>query len=221
LCSRTVLARDVAVEMGATFPYEHPLHERIVAFVARVHDVLGVGHGPTHTEVIVAPDGEIELVELNLRFAGADVLAAMDAACGGLEDQACDAGAARLGRPGAGVPLGSVTDQLVALSTGAFPAFPARWDRFACLQYVLAPAGLRRLDSLELPSDVDLPFVKIIKPPGSELTSTDRQLDWIAGFVVCGATHAEALARADDVRRRTLVNGVPLGDDPNNIVIGR
>ena len=27
--------------------------------------------------------------------------------------------------------------------------------------------------------------------------------------------------RALDVRRRTLVNGAPLGDDPNNVVVGR
>lgn|GEM_PF-6505763 len=53
------------------------------------------------------------------------------------------------------------------------------------------------------------------------LASTDRQIDWIASFVVCGATFEEVVQRAVDVRRRTLLNGVPLGDDPNNVVTVR
>ena len=198
LCSRTVLERDVAVEMGATFPYLHPRHDEIVSTVARLHDVLGIAHGPTHTEVIVPAHGEIELVEMNLRFSGADVLAAMNAAYGT-----------------------AFEDQLVALAVGEAPELPPRHRRFACLQYLLAPAGLTRLESFELPGDVELPFVKIIRPAGSDLASTDRQIDWIAGFVACGASHDEAIERANDVRRRTLVNGAPLGDDPNNVVIGR
>jgi biotin carboxylase len=199
LTSRTVLQRDIAVEMGATFPYEHPRQEEIVDKVRRIHEALGVAHGPTHAEVVVPRDGEIELVELNLRFIGADVLMLINAAYGV-----------------------NMEDDLVALAVGDQPQlrFGRNNGRFACLQYLLPPAGVQQLDSFELPEQ-NLPFVKIIKPTGSKLASTDFQLDWIAGFVTCGATYRDALERGLDIRQRTLVNGRPLGNDPNNVVIGR
>ncbi|HET8643172.1 MAG TPA: ATP-grasp domain-containing protein [Pseudonocardiaceae bacterium] len=196
LTSRVVLARDIAVEMGSTYPYDHPRHDEIVDLVARVHAALGIAHGPTHTELIVPPDGAIELVELNLRFAGGDALAAMNLA----HDVRLE-------------------DDLVVLATGGVPSQPLPRRRFTCLHELLAPRGLRRLESIELPSPQP-PFVKIFRGPG-ELASTDRQIDHIASFVVCGDTYDEAFGRALDVRRRALVNGEPLADDPNNVVIGR
>lgn len=195
LTSRTVLQRDVAVEMGSTFPYEHPRHDEIVATVARLHQVLGVTHGPTHAELMVPASGDIELVELNLRFIGGDALASMNEACG------C-----------------RVEDELVALGTGRRPA-PLTPTRYAAVHYLLAPSGAARLDSVVLP-EPDLPFVKIAKPLGSELARTDRQIDWIASFVVCGDTYPQAMDRAADIRARTMVNGTALGADPNNVVIG-
>jgi biotin carboxylase len=196
LTSRVVLAHDVAVEMGSTYPYDHPRHDEIVDLVARVHAALGLGHGPTHAELIVPADGAIELVELNLRFGGGDALAAMNAA----HDVRLE-------------------DDLVALGTGRAPGLAMDRRRFTCLHELLAPRGLTRLDSVELPAGPH--FVKIIKGPGTELASTDRQIDHIASFIVCGDSHDEAFRLALDVRRRTLVNGSPLGDDPNNVVIGR
>ena len=197
LSSRAVLARDNAVEMGSTYPYDHPRHDEIVDTVSRIHDALGITHGATHTELIVPADGAIELVELNLRFGGGDALTAMNLA----HDVRLE-------------------DDLVALATGGTPALPLRRRRFTCLHELLPPHGTTRLDSIELP-EPDLPFVKIVKAPGSELVSTDRQIDQIAAFIVSGDSYDEAFQRALDVRRRTLVNGAPLGDDPNNVVVGR
>ncbi|HEY0636369.1 MAG TPA: ATP-grasp domain-containing protein [Pseudonocardiaceae bacterium] len=198
LTSRTVLARDVSVEMGISYPYEHPRRADIVDFVTRVHAALGITHGATHVEVMVPPgDGPVEVVEVNLRFIGADALATMNAAYGT-----------------------TLEDDLVALAIGERPRLGLRAERVASLHFLLPPRGLRRLDSFRLAAD-GLPFVKIIKPPGTELASTDRQIDWIAAYIVCGDTYEESFARAIDIRRRTLVNGEPLGDDPNNVVIGR
>lgn len=197
LSSRSVLERDVAVEMGSTFPYEHPRYVEIVEIVARLHAALDVAYGPTHTELIVPTEGDIEMVELNLRFIGGDALASMDAAYGA-----------------------PVADDLVTLATGGKPA-PRTPCCFASVQYFLAPSGLTRLESFQLPETDDLPFIKIVRPPGSELASTDRQIDWIASFVVRGPTYEEAVRRAMDIRRRTILNGAPLGDDPNNVVTAR
>jgi len=196
LSSRSVLLRDIAVEMGSTYPYQHPRYAEIVDLVARMHDALGITYGPTHAELIVPADGDIELVEMNMRFIGGDAIASMNAAC--------DA---------------RMEDDLVALATGQRPP-PHEPHRFAGAYYLLAPSGLRRIESFELP-DVDMPFVKIVRPAGSELASTDRQIDWIGSYVVSGPTFEEAVRRAIDVRRRTVVNGTPLGDDPNNVVVAR
>ena len=74
LTSRTLLSRDKSIEMGANFPYEHPLKEKIIEKVNAIHQALEIQHGATHSEVIVCEDGDIELVEINLRFGGADLL---------------------------------------------------------------------------------------------------------------------------------------------------
>jgi len=198
LSSRSVLRRDVSVEMGSTFPFQHPRYSEIVDLVARMHAALGIAHGATHTELIVPTDGDgdIELVEMNLRFIGGDAIASMNAAYG-----------ARM------------EDDLVTLAVGERP--PSRQPHcFASAQYLLAPSGLERIDSFELPS-AELPFIKIAKPPGTVLASTDRQIDWIGAYVTCGSTFEEAVQRSIDVRQRTMINGAPLADNPNNVVTAR
>ena len=60
MSSRAVLARDTAVEMGGSFPYEHPFKLQIIDKVRAIHKVLGITHGPTHTEVMVDDVGHVE-----------------------------------------------------------------------------------------------------------------------------------------------------------------
>jgi biotin carboxylase len=210
LHSRTVLVRDIAVEMGISYPYDHPRYDDIVAAAERFHEALGITHGPTHLELIVGEpggsaepgqhgeQGDIELVEMNLRFAGADALAGMNLVYGE-----------------------RIEDDLVSLAIGEDTRSRRQPQRYACSQFLLAPRGLTRIDSLEVPVSPDVPFVKVIRPPGSVLTSTDRQIDWIATYIACGPTFDEAWRTAVETRRATLVNGEPLGDDPNNVVVGR
>lgn len=195
LTSRTLLERDTTIEMGTTFPYEHPLRHEIVRTVARIHETLGVRHGPTHTEVMVSPDGRIELVELNLRFIGVDCLTQMNLAYD-----------VRL------------EEDLVALATGGTPSSPLIRHRFTSLQKLLPPRGLTTLESLRLPVD-DLPYVRHVAQPGAALASTDRQFDYVAAYIVTGDTYDATLRRALDVRHRTEINGTPLADNPNNVVI--
>jgi len=199
IADRAVLARDVAIEMGTAFPCPHPRLDEIVSKVRAIHHCLGVEHGATHTELIVpAGDGEIELVELNLRFAGADILVLLDRAF----DVAFEV-------------------QLVELALGerpsrALPATPRCW---ASAHYILAPAGVREVASLEIPGD-DVFFRKIMAPPGTKLKSTDYQSDWIAGFAVAAKSYDAVIARAREVRAGVTLNGTRLGNDPNNVVRG-
>jgi len=198
LTSRTLLARDPAVEMGATFPYEHPLRAQIESKIAAIHEALDMRHGATHAELIVGADGSVELVELNVRFGGSDILLLMELtlptpADGLLVDLAC----------------GVEPRQQEGSSTG-----------YASMQQLLAPAGTRVLESVELDQECVIEG-RPLKELGKELLSTNYQSDHVATYIVRGRTYQEALERAGRVRLEARVNGSVLGEDRNNVVVLR
>jgi biotin carboxylase len=198
ITDRTVLARDISIEMGNTFPCPHPRIDEIVERVTAMHRVLGIEHGATHTELIApVPAGEIELVEMNARFAGGDILI--------LVDRALDI---------------QFEDDLVTLAVGEGPLseIPARPARYVCGQDVMVPAHVRQFESLEIPGD-DVFFKKVFLKPGATLKSTNFQPDQIAQFAFAADSYAGALARANTIRAGLAVNGSRLGDDANNVVI--
>lgn len=198
ITDRTVLARDISIEMGSTFPCPHPRRDEILERVRAIHARLGLEHGATHTELIVPmPAGEIELVEVNLRFAGGDILL--------LVDRAFDI---------------RFEDDLVSLAVGEGPLteIPARPVRYLCEQDILAPAHVRVFESLEVPGD-DVFFKKLFVKPGATLKSSNFQTDLIAEFAFAADSYAGALARSNVIRADLAINGSRLGDDPNNLVI--
>lgn len=194
---RTVLARDVSIEMGNTFPCPHPRYDEIVAKVSEIHKCLGITHGPTHTELIVPEEGAIELVEVNLRFAGGDILILVNRAFGV-----------------------QFEDVLVRLSLGEEPGIelPATPRCYASGQDFLAPAGVRAVEAVEIPGE-DVFFKKVTVKLGEELKSTAFQADHVAAFVLSASSYRRALARASEVRAAATINGRLFGNDPNNIVI--
>jgi biotin carboxylase len=197
ITDRTVLARDVAIEMGNTFPCPHPRTDEIVAKVRAIHECLGISHGPTHTELVVSDQGELELVELNLRFAGGDILILLNRAYGV-----------------------AFEDTLVSLSIGQGPLheLPKKPQRYVSGQDFLPPLGLELFESIDIPGD-DVFFQKVVVKPGTALKSTKFQSDHLAAFVVDAESYVGALARANEVRAATTINGKRVGDDPNNVVI--
>lgn len=50
---------------------DDPHFDVITAYVAKVLDALGIGFGPSHTEVMVTPDGAVLLIETAARMMGA------------------------------------------------------------------------------------------------------------------------------------------------------
>jgi hypothetical protein len=198
ITDRTVLARDVSVEMGTTFPYPHPRRDEIIEKARAIHARLGIEHGPTHAELIVPPaGGEIELVELNVRFGGGDILI--------MVNHSLDI---------------RFEEDLVTLAAGEGPLteLPPRPVQYVSGQDFLAPAHVRRFESMVIPGD-DVFFKKIMARPGSELKSTDFQTDQVAACAVAADTYQGALDRADVVRAAVTINGERLGEDPNNVVI--
>ncbi|QJE03664.1 ATP-grasp domain-containing protein (plasmid) [Massilia forsythiae] len=198
LTSRTVLARDPSVEMGATFPYDHPLRADIESKIGAIHAALGLVHGMTHAELMVSREGVVELVELNVRFGGSDILLMMNHAFGA-----------------------AVDELLVDVACGREPA---RVDfickGYACMQQLLAPPGTAVLEGIDLDRGLVLNS-RLLKDAGSVLASTNYQGDHVATFMVYGDSYAEALENARKVRSGARVNGTWIGEDCNNDVVLR
>lgn len=197
LTSRDVLARDIAIEMGATFPYSTPRWQEIIAKVSAIHATLGINHGPTHTEIIVPrDDSDIELVEVNIRFVGADVLILINEAFA-----IC------------------FEDTLVDLAMGQTPRFQRSdvAEAYASVQYLLPAPGTNQLASIEM-AYPEIIFSKTMRKIGSPLTSCQFQGDQIAGFIVRADSYREVTAVAQRIREQVKVNGIPLGDNPNNVI---
>ena len=137
-----------------------------------------------------------KLIELNLRFAGADAML--------ITSMALDVDIAEL---------------LVKLAIGEPVELPQNQGRYATMQYLLAPRRLARLDSLTFPDNVD--FCRVMKPLGQVLASTDNQIDHVGAFLLCADSYPALLDGIRTARRQVEVNGKPLADGINNRVILR
>lgn len=199
LTSRTVLARDESIEMGATFPYEHPLRAAIEEKMAAIHAALGITHGATHAELIVSADQQVELVELNPRFAGSDVLLLIDLAYGT-----------------------AIGELLADLACGIRPQSHSvgQPHRYASVQQLLAASRTETIDEVGI-DQVLVTESRMVKPAGTAITSTDYQHDQVAAFIVTDTSYPAVLEKARAVRAGATINGKLLGMDPNNVVILR
>ncbi len=195
LASRYVLASDPVVEMGSTFPYEHPRLAEIAAKSKAIHEALGVHHGATHIELMVPEEGPIELIDFNIRFAGVESLICFNHAFD-LRFEAC----------------------LTDLASGKSPdlSFLKRPPHYTAELMVLPPPGATVMNEVIFPPEVV--SKRMTKEPGSALSGRSDQLDHVGVCVVAARSEKELYPAADAARRRITFNGVPLGDNPNNVV---
>jgi biotin carboxylase len=195
LSSRYVLASDPVVEMGLTFPYPHPRLSEIVARSRAIHESLGVFHGATHLEVMVPEEGPIELIDFNVRFSGVESLICFN--------EAFDL---------------RFEERLVDLACGRPPDLApcARPLHYTAELMVLPPPGATEIHELVFPPECV--SRRMNKAPGTKLSGRTDQLDLVGVCVIKAETTAELYPKAADVRRRIMFNGVPLGDNVNNIV---
>ncbi len=183
ITSRILLSTDATVEMGSCFPYPHPMAEKILEKVRRAHEALLFTEGPTHTELIVSPDGRIEIIDLNPRFVGADVMQSINFA---LDTQ--------------------VQSLLLDWALGRPISTPLQISGYSCLQYFLAPQPLR-LDTIALPEEPEVRFSNRFAESGSELKSKGRQMDHLGCYLTFDKSFSGAIARSKQLRARVVVNG--------------
>ncbi|MBQ4878192.1 ATP-grasp domain-containing protein [Pseudoalteromonas luteoviolacea] len=196
LTSRTLLADNNVMEMGTQFPYEHPLKQKIIEQVKAIHESLEVFNGATHTEVMVDENGVVELIELNLRFAGADVLTSVNIAFD--------------------IELEQV---LLDLAMGREPTLNGTPQNmcFVSAQYLLAPDGLDTFESITFPKESV--FSRTIFPIGKKIPPGASQSSWLGGFILADDDYKSLMEKANHMRSEVEVNGKRLGASPTNKVV--
>jgi hypothetical protein len=196
LTSRLVLEENPSIEMGAGFPFFHPEFKRIEEKVKNAHAALNYTHGPTHTELMIDADGNIEIIEVNPRFIGSDMLMVIN--------QALDT---------------PIEDVLVDLGLGHDIGSVPRPKKAASLQLMLPPKSLQRFEGITFEQDDDICFLRIMKNKGDVIGSSTRQIDQMVAFIVEGNDHDDAIYRGLKHRRTLKINGQSWSDEANNQVV--
>lgn len=188
LLSRILYSKNPIVEMGSCFPYPHPQAEKIVALVRDAHRELGITDGPTHTEVIVDATGKVEIIDLNPRFVGADVLQSINYAYGI-----------------------KIQDALLAFALGLPVTITPRENSFSCIQYVLPP-NVDQFESIQFPTFPEVKFTSSFLEPRAKIKSYGKQLDYLGCYLTVMPTFDDAIARSLELRKLVVVNGQHQGD---------
>jgi biotin carboxylase len=182
LLSRILYSKNPIVEMGSCFPYPHPLADQILDLVRAAHRVLGISDGPTHTEVIVDKHGRIEIIDLNPRFVGADVLQSIN--------HAFDV---------------KIENQLLNFAIGLETHLPIEANQYACLQYILPPS-VKYFEHIDFPRNEEVKFSTQFLLPGTAIKSRDRQIDYLGCYLTVMNTFDEAVHRSRELRTQIKVN---------------
>lgn len=138
------------VEVGHDYPAAIPLsaEEQIGACALSALDALGLGWGPAHTELRLSQQGPV-IIEVNPRLAGGYI--------------------PKLVFLASGIDLISET---IKLAAGQKPKLEQRWNRHACIRFIVPPAPgvLVQTDGLaEARSVPGVVEAEIYRRPGSEL----------------------------------------------------
>lgn len=183
LLSRILYSKDPTVEMGSCFPYPHRFGQEILARVITAHQLLGLTDGPTHTEVMVDRVGNIEVIDLNPRFVGADVLQSINHAFGT-----------------------KIEDQLLNFALGQTIEVPYEVKNYSCLQYILPPQ-IERFQSIDFPDKAEVRFQTTFLKPETRIKSHDRQLDYLGCYLTVMPSFEMAVRRSLELRDLVRVNG--------------
>lgn len=183
LLSRILYSKNPIVEMGSCFPYPHTFRDKIIAAVEKAHALLGFTEGASHVEVIVSKSGDVEIIDFNPRFVGADVLQSVNNAYGM-----------------------RIEEHLLNWACGKSTVIETRSSQYACLQYILSPEPLQ-FETISFPSATEVKFKTTFTKPGAKLESIDRQLDYVGCYLTVMPTFESALSRSKELRGEVKING--------------
>jgi len=185
ILSRIMFSENPVVEMGSCFPYPHPLAKEIQDFTEKVLDSLNFTDGPSHIEIIVNPNGKMEVIDLNPRFVGADVVQSITFALGiRPQELLCDFALGKL-QKGFDIP---------------------QPRQFSCLQYFL-PAQNEKLKHIEFPKDEAVAFKATLTQIGSSMRASRKQTDYLGCYLTLGRGFEEAINKSKSLREQVRING--------------
>jgi biotin carboxylase len=187
LLSRILYSKDAVVEMGSCFPYPHPFSSEIIAKVKKAHEVLGLTDGPTHTEVIVDAKGHVEIIDLNPRFVGADVLQSINNAYGI-----------------------AIEELILNFALGMPISFQPKDRKFSCLQYFMPPE-VSVLRNIRFPETPEVRFKTSFIASGTSIKNTNRQLDYLGCYLTVMPSFDAAVDRSRELRTQVLINDTHQG----------
>ena len=188
LLSRILYSKDPVVEMGSCFPYPHSLSDKIISLVKNAHEALGLTDGPTHTEVIVNRNGEVEIIDLNPRFVGADVLQSINYAFGI-----------------------KIQEALFDYTIGAEVKINKKEEHYSCIQYFLPPL-IETLKNVLFPDVPEIKFSAAFMAPGAKVANTKRQIDYLGCYLTVMPTFQSAVDRSKELRSMVKINDNYIGE---------
>ncbi len=149
------------------------------AVAERAVSALGIGEGPSYTQLRIGPDGP-RVIEVAARLGGGHDAELVEAVTGvGLNDLALDAALGRTVAP----PVARV------LAGGAV------------IRFLVAPPGI--LESVDVPDDLEgVRLVRLYRPPGHIFTPLRRGADRAGAVLVVGDTRDQAIASAEAAAER-------------------
>lgn len=188
--------RNDVIGMGALFPYATEFEEQVRDKIFAALTAVGISHGAAHTEFALSRDGKVEIIEINPRFAGADLI---DLLSSSLKQ--------------------NVAESLFSLSIGGELKIPRQdLKSIALLRYIMPPENVLHFQSLEYPEQ-DLEHAKIWKTLGYSFSETPEMKDFIFGFIITAPDSALAYSRMDTIMGAIRVNGLPVTNDVNNDIL--
>jgi biotin carboxylase len=146
---------------------------------ARAVAALGIGDGPSYTQLRLGADGP-QVIEVAARLGGGHDAELVEAATG--------------------IPL---NDLAIDAALGREIVLPAPEQRVggAVTRFLVAPPGV--LEAVEVPQELEgVEWVRIYREPGYVFTPLRRGSDRAGAFLAAGDSRAQALARADAAAER-------------------
>lgn len=192
LLSRIMFSEDSTVEMGSCFPYDHPLKEKIYQKTEKILKGIGIVRGPLHIEYIVTSDGRIELIDLNPRFVGADVIFSINFSYScEIESQLFEA---CLVKPSVDLKYEINPDD----------------KKYTCVQYFFAPKGISKIEKIEIPNNSVISKSIMFKSVGDSLPGKENQFVYIGCFFVTSNSFDDANLLCKNLRNKLKINGLPV-----------
>lgn len=164
---------------GSCFPIRHDDIQQIETYVFSILDALNFNEGATHTEILITPDHQLLLVEVNPRLVGAKIPRLVNLA---------------LNR--------SIHNELINLHLGkplSFANINTQAHRFAVSRWITTQID-GTLTELTLPprNDANIHHVEVLKKIGDSVSYPYQNADRIGYIMTVGNTRESAEQLADN-----------------------